>query len=172
MSVFAATWVLIFCAFVPSARAQAPVHDQTGRLGLGVQAAPFPILGLSIVHNPSSRLGLQLFAKTGFDVDVLAARGLYRFGQGRRHNWYASALFGYFRDPDVSRTPLDDADESDSAPGFGAGIGLEHFFDSTGRFGFNLELDFIHIAFDDIWWEYEYKSPSLVMLGAGFHYYL
>ncbi len=162
---------LVTALWIPSSHAQEISHDKTGRVGIGIQAAPFPVLGISARYNPSENLGLQVFGKTGYDVDIIAARGLYRFHNGRRHNWYGAGLIGYFRDPNVSRH-LFGEEESDSAPGYGVGIGIEHFFDGTGSFGFCLELDFIHIAFDDVWFEYEYKSFSLVMLGLGIHYYL
>ncbi len=141
------------------------------KLALGVQSAPFPILGLSVQYHPSRRLGLQVFGKAGYDVAILASRVLYRFNSSERTRLYGSGLVGVFRDSHVTRT-LFGPEETDMAPGFGLGIGLEHFFTPQSRLGLNAEIDFAYIAFKDTWFEYEYDTWSLVMLGLGIHYYL
>jgi len=165
--------VLLISVVLPLSEAVSegqPTPGENGQFGIGVQGAPFPIVGISAIWNASPTIGLQAIGKTGFDVDVLAGRILYRFGQRPGHSWHATGLIGHFRDPDVSRTPLG-MDETDQAVGFGFGVGFEHFFAKIPHMGFGAEIDFIHIGFDDVWWQYDYESFSLVMLGLGLHYY-
>jgi len=140
-------------------------------IGLGIQAAPFPIIGLSVRCTLNQRFSLQAIGKTGYDVDILAARGLLTISSRERSHWYLAGLAGYFRDPDVSRG-LFAPDEEDAAPGFGVGIGWERALGATQRFSLNAEIDYIHIHFKDVWWEYEYKRFNLVMIGFGLNYYL
>lgn len=162
--------ITIFLSIPQMAYSASTAPDSTKKVGIGIQGAPFPVIGLAVVYNLNERLGLQAVAKTGYDVDILALRALYRFKNEPKYNTYASGLLGIFRDDAVS-TGIFAPDETDVAAGFGIGGGFEYFFSGLPNVGWNLELDFIHIAFEEKWWEYDYETFSLVMIGLGAHYY-
>lgn len=167
-------WAIVVSCSVCAAVAALPgtaMAERAKTFGLGVQSAPFPIHGLSVQYHPSNRLGFQVIAKTGYDVDILTSRVLYRFNSSERTRLYGSGMAGVFRDSHVTRT-LFAREETDTAPGFGLGVGVEHFFTPKSRLGFNAEIDYVHIAFEKTWFEYDYDTWSLVMLGVGIHYYL
>ncbi|MFA6980523.1 MAG: hypothetical protein WC209_14465 [Ignavibacteriaceae bacterium] len=152
--------------------ANTPLTDSSNihQYGIGLQAAPFPIFGLSFNYRINKSISLNAFGRLGIDVDFLALRAKYSFKFTRNYNIYVSGLAGIFRDNNVSKS-IFSKEESDTAPGFGAGIGFEYFFDSLPEFGFNSEVDFVYIGFKKDWWQYDYKSPTLIMLGIGVHYY-
>lgn len=140
-------------------------------VSLGLQACPFPVFGLEVGYNPAPAIGLQVVGRIGVvDVDFGLGRVLYRFKRDASHNVYANVLFGVFRDDEVYRDPGGPY-ETDSAPGFGFGIGYEHFFRGMPRVGWNAEVDFIHVGFEDVWYTYDYESFNLVMVGLGVLYY-
>ncbi|MBM3321685.1 MAG: hypothetical protein FJY73_13565 [Candidatus Eisenbacteria bacterium] len=140
-------------------------------VGIGIQAAPFPIFGPAVTVNPTQVLGLQLFGRVGLvDVDFGAIRVLVRPKVEPNYNVYLSGLFGTFKDQDVSRTILG-PEESDQGIGFGFGGGVEYFFSGLPEVGWNFEVDYIHIGFEDVWWDYDYETPQMVMLGLGITYY-
>jgi len=156
---------------IPQIAYSAPTAtDSTRTFGIGTQSAPFPILGLGIIYNLNEKLGIQLIGKTGWDIDVLSLRALYRFKNGFRRSLYACGLLGMFRDDEVQRH-IFAPEETDVAPGFGVGVGGEYFLSGLPNVGWNLELDFIYIDFEKHWWQYDYKAFSLIMIGFGVHYF-
>ncbi len=157
-------YLLAFASPLPAAGRSTP------SVGLGMQAVPFPVVGLSLLYKPTDLIGLELIAKTGWDVDVIACRFLYRFAGVAKHRWYAAGMAGFFKDDSVWEKP-NGPEEADTGPGFGAGVGLEHFFDSLPNVGWNVELDFLLIDFEERWHKYDYHTPKLLMLGFGAHYY-
>ena len=138
--------------------------------GLGMQAVPFPIFGAAVTYNPSAQFGLQAIVRTGIDVDFAAARALIRLKNERNYNAYLSALVGIFRDDDVTASLLG-REQTDTAPGFGVGAGFEYFFSGLPSVGWSLEVDYCRIGFEDKWFEYDYETPQLIMLGLGINYY-
>jgi len=146
----------------------APTGPQT--FGVGMQAAPFPVFGLALTMHPSSQFGFQAIGRVGIDVDFFAARAIVRVKDERKYNVYFAGILGMFKDDDVSIGPLADYEE-DTAPGFGVGAGFEYFFSGLPSVGWNLEVDYLRIDFEDKWYEYDYETPQLIMLGAGITYY-
>jgi hypothetical protein len=140
------------------------------KFGIGMQAAPFPVFGVALTVHPSSRLGLQAIGRVGIDVDFFAVRALARVKSERNYSVYFSGILGTFKDDDVSVGPLADYEE-DTGPGFGVGAGFEYFFSGLPAVGWNLEVDYLRIGFEDKWWEYDYETPQLIMLGAGINFY-
>jgi hypothetical protein len=143
-------------------------HART--VGVGVQASPFPAFGLGVTYNLNESLGLQAVGRMGIDVDFWMVRALYRFKSEPGYNVYANGFYGMFTDDKVYEYPLDDY-ETDTAPAYGLGVGYEHFFPSMARVGWNVEVDYIHIDFEEKWFKYEYETFNLVMLGLGVNYY-
>jgi hypothetical protein len=148
-----------------------PANEATpGRkLGFGIQAAPFPLFGPSVVWNPMPWLGLEMIGEALIDVDWLGGRTLLRGVQFPLFNVYAAGLLGVFHDGNVSE--FLGPKQSDTALGYGGGIGTEIFFGRKSSFSVNVEVDFIHIDFEKRWSKYNDKAPSLIMLGVGVHYY-
>jgi hypothetical protein len=145
--------------------------SSTKRIGLGLQSAPFPIFGLSGIYNISKQWSAQtIFRYKTIDVDFLSFRCLYRFKQTENHSLYVNSLLGYFYDDSVSEEILG-PEQTDSALGFGFGFGFEYFFKSLPEIGWNVEVDYIRINFEEKWWDYDYKPFSLIMLGLGINYY-
>lgn len=160
----------LLCAIsAPSESPASPIRP--GSFGLGIQAAPFPIFGPALTFNASRSLALQTTGRFGVDVDFMSARGLYRIKQAENYHLYTSALLGFFRDPNVSPYLLGPK-ETDAAIGFGVGAGVEYFFSGLPNMGWNVEVDYIRIGFEDKWYEYDYETPQLIMLGLGINYYL
>jgi hypothetical protein len=123
-----------------------------------------------MIYNLNKTIGFQGIARIGIDVDFIALRALFQFKNKPRYNIYASGLFGMFRDNDVQTTVFATT-QTDKANGYGIGGGFEYFFRRLPHVGWNVEVDFIHIAFEKTWWKYDYEAPSLIMLGLGIHYY-
>jgi len=162
----------LFPIAVYSAPADSDPIGSSRTIGIGIQAAPFPIFGPALTLNPHDALGIQVFGRVGLvDVDYGALRVLVRPKQESNYNVYVSGLFGFFHDQDVSRTIFGE-EESDEGTGFGLGGGVEYFFSGLPQVGWNVEVDYIYIGFEDIWWDYDYETPQMVMLGLGITYYL
>ncbi len=161
---------LIACWLLPAMAGGEVPQAGRGKVGIGMQAAPFPIFGAALILNPSSRLGLQAIGRVGIDVDFMAFRALARVKTEPKYNVYFAGLAGYFRDSNVTETVLG-TEQTDTALGYGVGAGFEYFFSGLPAVGWNLEVDYCRIGFEDKWWEYDYEVPQLIMLGLGIHYY-
>ena len=146
-------------------------HSPPRTLALGIQAAPFPLFGPSLIYNPEKWVGLELLGEAFVDVDWLGARGLLRFVRRPAFSLYVSGLAGIFVDSSVYEAPLGPK-TSDTALGFGGGPGCAFSFTKNSPLEVDLELDFIHIGWERRWYKYDYKAFNLIMLGAGIHYYL
>lgn len=140
------------------------------KFGIGFQASPFPIFGLSAIYNTNKNLSFQCIGRVGIDVDFFAFRALYRIKTEKKYNVYINGMIGYFTDGDV-QVNIFARSETDKTWGIGGGAGFEYFFSKLPRFGWNLEVDFVYIDFEKKWWKYDYHAWSLLMLGMGVHYY-
>ena len=158
------TMILSITAFAQGEGA----HRRT--VGLGLQAAPFPIFGPAVTYNPTERFGIQAMGRVGIDVDFAAIRALVKVKHEENHNVYFSGLLGVFRDDNVTEFALD-PEQTDTAPGFGIGVGFEYFFSGLPAVGWNIEVDYIYVGFEDKWYEYDYEAFQLIMLGLGASYY-
>lgn len=150
-----------------------PAKPLQGRrtLGIGIQAAPFPLFGPSVIYSPVAAVGLELLGEAFVDVDWVGARALLRPFPRPGHRFYFSGLVGYFVDSDVS-TSVFAPRQTATALGYGAGIGFAFFFKRQSPWEMNLELDYIHIAWEPKWWKYDFGATNIIMAGLGLHYYV
>ena len=96
-------------------------------LGIGLQAAPIPFLGPSVVWNPVEYIGLEFDVFVAGDMQALATRALLRGIRGPWYNFYLSGLAGAFRFTGLSRDAFS-PDETSAVFGWGLGLGTELFF--------------------------------------------
>ncbi len=140
------------------------------KLGIGIQAAPFPLFGPSVIYSPVDAIGLEVLGEAFIDIDWIGARALLRPFSRPGHRFYFSGLVGHFVDSKFS-TDVFSPVKTETAFGYGAGLGIAFFFKRQSSFELNLELDYVHIDFSPSW-KYDYGAVNLIMAGAGFHYYV
>jgi hypothetical protein len=70
----------IFAFFVIPASSSNSTTDKEYKIGLGLQAHPFPNLGISGIYNFNPKLSIQVFGLTGLykDYSFIATRGIIR----------------------------------------------------------------------------------------------
>lgn len=139
-------------------------------LGFGIQAAPIPFLGPSVVWNPAEPLGLEFDIFVAGGMQALATRVLLRGIRGPWYNFYASGLAGGFRLTSLSKDAFS-PDETSVVFGWGVGIGTELFFGRRLKWSTSFEVDYIELRLAPDYWQYDYQVPRLVMLGLGVHYF-
>lgn len=137
----------------------------------GLQAAPFPLFGISAKCIINPQICVEMFGRPQFaNTAFIALRGQYLFIHDSVHNIHATGLIGSFKDCESDFL----TNKTDTAPGYGIGIGYEHIFSGVPNLAWNAGIDYIYIKWNDVWWVKLNNKDyfSLVMLGFGFHYYL
>ena len=158
--------VSFYCCWFPPQFSQ-PLK----RVGVGIQAAPFPIFGASARYIASQQFAIEVFGRPRFaNTSFIALRGQYLLVHDSVENLRAAVLIGTFKDyeSDFLRDNV-----TENALGYGAGFGYEHIVPWVRNLTWNAELNYILINFKDAWWIRLNKKDnfSLVMIGFGFHFY-
>ena len=145
--------------------------DTQKKFGIGFQAAPIPVIGLSLIYNINKKIGIQTIGRIGIiDVDFFSIRLLYRFKCENRYSFYTNGLIGYLRDDDLHKFLLG-PEETGEGLEYAAGFGAEYLTGGIFKIGINIEIDYLYIDWEEKWFEYSYEDLSLISLGLGVHYY-
>jgi hypothetical protein len=142
--------------------------NQAGKVGVGFQFS-FPAWGLSGKYNVTDKFAVQgVFGFFG-SLKTYAARGLYKFKVKPQLGVYGYGMVGAFsyKGFELNYNSSNFLDErTETVVGFGAGAGVEYFFKGLEEIGWNLEIGFGSINFDQV--DYNF---SMIMIGAGAHYF-
>jgi hypothetical protein len=149
-------------------------EDTTKTFGIGFQSS-FPAWGLSGMLNLNHKASIQgIFGIIG-DLKTYAGRVIYRFNRKtipHRYNVYGYGMLGawtytgYAIEEDYWGG-LYAREKTETVFGFGAGAGVEYFFNNfLPEIGWNLEIGIGSVKFKEI--DYNF---STFMFGVGAHYY-
>ncbi len=151
-----------------TAAAQNPPAGHVAKtLGIGMQAS-FPVYGASVIYNTNSRISLQGIIGAFGTLKEYGGRVLYRFDQNKNLQPYAFGMAGAWSYDGyrIDNTGYGVAKTTETVPGFGAGAGVEYFFESLPDLGFNAEIGMGTAKFKEVNYSY-----SAISFGVGLHYY-
>lgn len=146
------------------------------RYGVGFQTS-FPAYGVSGMYNVNEKSSIQAVLGPFGDLKTFACRVLYRFNRKtfpHTYNVYGYGMLGFWSYTHYGYYHWDPywryyrwGKKTETVVGFGAGAGLEYFFeDFLPEVGWNLEIGFGIVDFKEVAYDF-----SAFMFGIGAHYY-
>jgi hypothetical protein len=138
-----------------------PEHEQKS-VGVGFQSS-FPAYGVSVMINTNSNISIQGVLGLFSSVKAYNGRVLYRFNTEKNLQPYLYGSLGAYSYEGLTYYFMN---KTETVFGFGAGGGLEYFFEGLPDLGFNLEIGIGSVKFKEIDFDY-----SLIWFGLGAHYY-
>lgn len=160
--------VLLSLAAPAGAQGSSPPANVDRTLGIGMQSS-FPVWGASVMYNAGPKISAQGVLGAFGTLKMYGARVLYRLDRGANARPYVFGSLGMFSYDGYrlssSGYSLDKTTET--VFGFGAGGGVEYFFEGLSDLGFNAEIGFGSTKFKEI--DYNFSAISF---GVGVHYYI
>lgn len=146
------------------------------KYGIGFQSS-FPAYGVSGMYNVNEKSSIQVVLGPVGKLKTFAGRVLYRFNRKifpHKYNVYGYGMVGFWSYTGYGYYHWDAywgrwrwGEKTETVPGFGAGVGLEYFFeDFLPEVGWNLEIGFGIVDFKEVRYDF-----STFMFGIGAHYY-
>ena len=158
--------VLLVAALVPAA---AQAQEDESPYGIGFQSA-WPAYGLSGLYDMSERFTAQAVLGALGTATSLAGRGIYRFSQKEKYNWFGFGSVGLWRYAYTDCCIGGNTYRStESSVGIGGGVGIELDWGSIlddeefPPLYSNFELGLQLASFD-------YYNFSALGFGGGLHY--
>jgi len=141
------------------------------QIGVGYQTT-LPSYGLAATYAVDDLIDIQGVLGMWGTFNSYSVRGLYKFkSDGKKYDTYGWGAVGIFTYEGLSCNGFTCSNDTETAPGFGAGVGVrtnwQAYNPDLPPIYWNLDVGFANVSFSELNYSY-----STIAIGGGLTYYL